>query len=485
MKRFASLSLAAEMIGAVLIALLLSNVAIFMLFTSERARDVRFIRFDLAEGRLATLAELLPNVSPERQAQYLFAASGRGERLEFGPTPIVAGNETRSVELEARFRRALVPLEPRDVRVAIRESELRRPGDLRPGSPPPRFGPPPGLPPAMAGPPPQFQPPISRLAGPRGPMRGSLIVRRFAIAVELPDGRWLNAQFALPRPVLATGAYVLSLSITTLALIAASTWMALRFARPLRRLAEASASLRPGEPVREIKVEGPSALKNVIRSFNAMSKRLMATLEGQRAMLAAIAHDLRTPITSLKLRLELLDDPDVKERMESSLDELQSVTEAAVDALKAEGTGETTRPVDLAALVDSLCADLSEMGLNVSSATSGPLNCRCRPHEIRRAVRNLIENAARYGAGARVSVARDGADLVVAVEDDGPGIPRTELEHVFEPFRRLEQSRNRETGGHGLGLTIARAIARGHGGDIVLVNRQEGGLSAVLRFPSA
>jgi signal transduction histidine kinase len=232
----------------------------------------------------------------------------------------------------------------------------------------------------------------------------------------------------------------------------------------------------------EVPVRGPAALKDVIRAFNAMSKRLLAILDGQRAMLAAIAHDLRTPITSLKLRLELLDDGESKDRMQASLDELQGVTEAAVDALKAEGVGEAVRAVDLSALVESVCSDLSDLGENVTYLQTKALACRCRPQEIKRAVRNLIENAVRYGKAARVRVEGKASEARIWIDDDGPGIPEAEIERVFEPFQRLEESRSRETGGHGLGLTIARSIARGHGGDIDLKNRS-GGLTACLRIP--
>jgi signal transduction histidine kinase len=459
MKRFNSASLALELIGAVLLALLISNSAIFMLFASQRARDASFLRLDMAEERLATLAGLLPNVSPELQQQYLFAASGRGERLELAAEPVVAPGEHRSSELEARFRDVLRPLNPREVRVAIREGEFRH------NPMPPR-----GFHPLLHGSP---QHEAHRLS-----------LRRFAIAAQLPDGRWMNAQFVLPRPHAAGGVLLLSAGASALALVIASLWMALRFAGPLRKLAEASAALRPGEPVSEVAERGPGALKDVIRAFNAMSKRLMATLEGQRSMLAAIAHDLRTPITSLKLRLELLDDGEIKERMRGSLDELQGVTEAAVDALKAEGAGETTRTVDLAALAESLCIDLFDLGQSVTYSSDGPVPCRCRPGEIRRALRNLIENAVRYGGGARVRLTREGREIFVFIDDDGPGIPAGEVERVFEPFRRLEESRSRETGGHGLGLTIARSIARGHGGEVTLTNRTGGGLTACLQIPA-
>lgn len=455
MKRFSSASLALELFGTLLAALLVTNFATFLLFSSERAREARFVRLDMAEERLGTLASILSTVSPDLREKYLFGASSRGRRLEVDTAPIVDAGDRRRPELEARFRSALEPLQPQEVRVAIREQEVRR---LPPRRPPEGFGPP-------------REPPGIR-------------VQRLAISARLPDGRWLNALFTLPPPNAAKGVLLMSVGASVIALILASLWLAVRFAGPLRKLADASASLRPGEPVSEVPERGPAALKEAIRSFNAMSKRLLGTLEGQRAMLAAIAHDLRTPITSLRLRLELLDEGETKDRMQASLDELQNVTEAAVDALKAEGVGEAVRAVDLSALVESVCSDLADLGESVTYEPGKPVTCRCRPHEIRRAVRNLVENAVRYGKAARVRTERKASEVRVFVDDDGPGIPPADIARVFEPFQRLEGSRSRETGGHGLGLTIARSIARGHGGDISLVNRPGGGLTACLSIPA-
>jgi signal transduction histidine kinase len=170
--------------------------------------------------------------------------------------------------------------------------------------------------------------------------------------------------------------------------------------------------------------------------------------------------------------------------MLATLDELQTMTEAALEAARAEGGGEQRRAVDISALVESLGADMADLGMPVVTEASDPVTCVCRPGEIRRAVRNLIENAIRYGGEARVNVTRDGSDVIIKVEDKGPGIPADQMQSVFEPFSRIETSRSRETGGHGLGLTIARAVARGHGGDVTLANRAEGGLAATLRIPT-
>jgi signal transduction histidine kinase len=184
----------------------------------------------------------------------------------------------------------------------------------------------------------------------------------------------------------------------------------------------------------------------------------------------------------LRLRAEFVTDHDVQEKMLKTIDEIQTMTEAALAFVREEATAEATRTVDLSALVESLCDDLAELGHNVTFIDGTATNYRCRPDALRRAIRNLIENAVRYGEGARVSVLRTAKSIDIAIDDDGPGIPDEVMEQVFAPFYRLEDSRNRETGGVGLGLSIARAIARHHGGDVVLSNRAKG-LQATISLP--
>lgn len=201
-------------------------------------------------------------------------------------------------------------------------------------------------------------------------------------------------------------------------------------------------------------------------------------------MLAALGHDLRTPITALRLRAEFVGDAGVRDRLIDTLDEMQAMTEGALAFVREEdAAGKATRSIDLAALLDSLCDDLADLGCDVAFAACERTPYRCRPEALRRAVRNLIQNAVRYGARARMALRHLGEGIEITVDDDGPGIPEAELEHVFVPFVRLERSRNRETGGVGLGLSIARTVARDHGGDILLANRPDGGLRATIRLP--
>jgi signal transduction histidine kinase len=213
-----------------------------------------------------------------------------------------------------------------------------------------------------------------------------------------------------------------------------------------------------------------------------MSDRVRRTLDSHRRLLSAVGHDLRTPISAMRITAELVRDADVRERLTRNLEELQGLTEAVLDAARA-APGEEMRRVDLTALMESVCGDLADLGQTVECTLEGGTPCFCRPNEMRRAVRNLVENAVRYGKRARVHLDLSDTAYAIVVEDEGPGIPAEHLERVFEPFIRLEPSRSSVTGGAGLGLTLARTIAREHGGDVILENRKGGGLRATLWLP--
>jgi signal transduction histidine kinase len=227
---------------------------------------------------------------------------------------------------------------------------------------------------------------------------------------------------------------------------------------------------------------GPEDVRAAASAFNAMTEKVAKTLESQRHLLSAVGHDLRTPITAMRINLEFVTDDDLREGLERNLGELQDLTEQVLSAAKGTG-GETRRNVDLSALVESLCTDLDEMGEPVTWALHEPAPINCRPNEIRRAVRNLVENAVAYGGEAEVRIADTPGAYEITVEDRGPGIPEADRQRVFEPFVRLEGSRNREGGGTGLGLTLVKAIAEGHGGQITLENKPDGGLRARMKLP--
>jgi signal transduction histidine kinase len=263
---------------------------------------------------------------------------------------------------------------------------------------------------------------------------------------------------------------------------AAAAYISSRVATPLIALASAASVAAGGGKAPRVPEEGPSDVRNAAIAFNAMTDRVTRTLESQRQLLSAVGHDLRTPITAMRINIEFVGDEELRERLLTNLQELQDLTESVLSAARGTG-GESKRNIDLSALVESICADLDDLGEPVTWLGHGPAPLACRPDEIRRAIRNLVENAVAYGHRAEVHIEQTAAAYEILVEDEGPGIPEDDRTRVFEPFVRLESSRNSDTGGTGLGLTLVKAIAQGHGGGVSLENRDEGGLRARLRLP--
>lgn len=295
----------------------------------------------------------------------------------------------------------------------------------------------------------------------------------YGIAVQLNGGSWLNTVVAKPRYLsVATPSpgYYVTLVVTVVIFALAAWLIARHIALPMRRLAAAAEKLGRGEEVDLLPESGPEDIQSTVAAFNRMQVRLRRFVADRTSMLAAIGHDLRTPITSLRLRAEYVQDLETREKILATLAEMQAMTEAALTFASSEARSEPTRSVDLPSLLESLCDDLAELGWDVRfhNENGDRLACACRPDSLRRALRNVIENAVRYGQRARVFLRVSTDFLEIVVEDDGPGISEVESERVFAPFVRLETSRNQDTGGVGLGLSIARSILRSHGGDVVL-----------------
>lgn len=265
--------------------------------------------------------------------------------------------------------------------------------------------------------------------------------------------------------------------VTTVAVIWAT--------RPLATLAAAAEELGRNVNRPPLDETGPSEVVRAARAFNTMQSRLVETMRSRTALLAAMSHDIKTPITRLRLRSEMLDDGKLRERYEQDLSELESMVQSTLDFLRGIDTGETARALDVMAMVESLQADLQETGarVTVEGATDRPFVGQRQA--LRRCLGNLLDNAIQYGGEAHIVVADSETRLAIHVRDTGPGIPPDQIEKVFEPFYRIEGSRNRETGGTGLGLAIARQLARAHGGDVTLANLAGGGLEAKLVLPRA
>jgi signal transduction histidine kinase len=267
------------------------------------------------------------------------------------------------------------------------------------------------------------------------------------------------------------------------AIVVLGAWVAGWVGRPLAAFAMAADRLGRDVNAPPLPEGGPSEIRFAVTAFNRMQGRIRRFVEDRTRMLAAISHDLRSPITRMRLRAEMLADGEPRERMLADLGEMETMVSSSLDFARSEANDESTQVVDLAATIGTICDNAADIGLAANFEWAGRLACTCRPAALKRALTNLVENAARYGGRASVHAGRVGSDIEIVIEDDGPGIPEADFEKVFKPFFRLEGSRNRNTGGIGLGLTVARTIVRAHGGDIRLENRQTGGLRVSVLIP--
>ena len=287
------------------------------------------------------------------------------------------------------------------------------------------------------------------------------------VSLALSSGQWFNARARPPAPSwLWLKATLTSVGITAVLLTLTLLLAVRRILRPMNELSLAAHAFGRGEKVR-VPEKGPEDVREVTRAFNQMQDQVGRAQEDRARLLAALAHDLRTPITSMRLRVEMLPEGEDRDRLLDSLREMQHLAEATLDFIRGTTT-EQHRRYDLATLLDSLCGDLQEMGLAVHCDDSPRCVLQGQPEAVKRALRNLIENAVNYGDQAEVTLATTDTEAVVTIVDQGSGILEADRERVFEPFYRLEHSRSRETGGAGLGLAIARTLIRGMGGDIRL-----------------
>lgn len=306
------------------------------------------------------------------------------------------------------------------------------------------------------------------------------------IAVEQPGNGWLtvNAPWVRTDHRLVVALIFQTLILYVIILLPVM-WIVRRISKPLRSLAHAATAFRPGDGTEPLEERGPSDVRAVIGAYNLLSLRVNAMLDEKDRMLGAIGHDLRTPLAALRVRIESVDDDDDRNRMADTIDEMNRTLDDILSLARLGRPSEPPTDVDLSALIDAVVDDFRELDHAVEFEEAPRLKMHLRPSLMRRAVRNLIENAVKYGGGAQVRLVSGERTVAIEVADHGPGIPVDKLSAVFDPFTRLETSRNRDTGGIGLGLALARAIVADAGGDITLANREGGGLTATITLPRA
>jgi signal transduction histidine kinase len=303
------------------------------------------------------------------------------------------------------------------------------------------------------------------------------------VSVGLPDGDTVIFRVAapMPDPPLPWQLFI-QLGMLTLVLGLVLFLVTRGITRPLSKLALAADAV--GQSVRHppLAEEGVREIRDATRAFNTMQDRLLRYLDSRTNVLAAMSHDLRTPLTRMRLRVEAVSEERLRTRFSADLDEMEALVHGALALFKGLDDDERFEPVDMNELLDTIVAEYAEVGSTVGLEGKAVAAVQGKPRALKRCLRNLVDNALKFGQRATISV-EDGEVLIIRVADEGPGIPEEMLERVFEPFYRLDSSRNRDTGGTGLGLSIARDVAQTHGGSIALRNRPEGGLIAELRLP--
>jgi signal transduction histidine kinase len=315
--------------------------------------------------------------------------------------------------------------------------------------------------------------------------RGEPVFFNTVVAAVDTGSGWRVVQTP-PRPVI--GAWqkraMLWFAVSALVLLPFAWFFARRLTRPIRSFAQAADRLGDDPLAPPVPVEGPAELRVTAQALNRMQERLADYVSERTAMIGAIAHDLRTPLARIAFRIEAAPD-EVREKVQADIEQMRAMIAATIGFVRGTAHASERRKLDLTALLETIVAQDRDMGRAIDFEGGGPLWIEGDPVALGRLFQNLIDNGLAYGRSVHIGLAAEGGRAVVRVADEGPGLPEKLLEKVFEPFERGDPSRNRATGGVGLGLTIARKIAAEHGAVLTLHNRSDGGLEARCAFPVA
>jgi two-component system, OmpR family, sensor kinase len=304
------------------------------------------------------------------------------------------------------------------------------------------------------------------------------------VSMQLPDESWVNVSlFARMTPQTGSHGTVISTSLMALGVIGISILLVRWMTQPLRTFADAAQRLYRGVENIAVPEEGPREVRELASAFNDMQTRIKTLIDDRTHALAAVSHDLRTPLTRLRLKTEDVGDGTLGNAMRADLTEMEAMIDQTLAYLRGDRSDEEFRQVDLTALLETLVDDATDAGAMVTFAGLPTLAIMARPLALKRAISNLIQNAVKYGKVARLTLNQDANSAEVLIDDDGPGVAADQIDAAFAAFTRLENSRSKETGGFGLGLTIARTIIEGHGGSISLSNRPESGLRVTVNLP--
>jgi signal transduction histidine kinase len=468
MRRFVPQTLPVWVLLIVIAGLLVSQVTTLFLVARDRAASSDVVDYYRLNDRAFAVVQLLYAATPEARKGMVTGLSNSGYALSVSERPVVATSIAQDDELaeledilvgrltkfgvtEARVRR--------DPAVLAERTSGRTPPDSDVGA-------------------------VEKdlLALTAGFAQGD----KLTASIQFADGQWLNFAEPIipPGPVLSPESLPLYAIVAGL-VVAMSVWSIRRLTAPYRVME--GAVRRLGEDLKSppLAETGSREIQAAAHAINTMQARLRDYVEDREQLAAALAHDLRTPLTRMRLRLALLHASKVREALAHDLADIEAIASSVVDFATFEVSEEKPERIDFLSLVESVADAYPEATLDEAGVRSRELVCIARPVALKRCVTNLVQNAVTYGLKAHLTLRHTDDRVALVIHDQGPGIPQAKLDAVFSPFVRLEGSRSRETGGLGLGLTIARTIARAAGGDICLANRPGGGLETRLSLPLA
>jgi len=473
MTRFLPKSLFGQTLLILLAGLVVSHSIGAWIYAGAREQAVRAIGGFAAAQRVANLSRLVEEAPAEWRPRIVQALSDPTVRVALSAQPPQlppTAAEGAAQVIEDYVRQQLPKQPDRQVRATVME-----PTDRPPGAP---FGPPFDRRP--------FQGPMGGMGSMMHDMMGPNfgVGRGLQVAVKLSDGQWLSFASTLPQGAPSVSwQFIISMALMGVIVLAVSVWAVRRVTAPLGLLSAAADRLGHDVTAAPLIEAGTIEMQNAARAFNRMQERLRRLIENRTLILAALSHDLRTPLTLLRLRAEELADANERDKMLATIGEMDEMIGSSLAFARDEVRAEPRRRVDIAALLASVVNDMADAGLPVTMQPRTPLIGDCQPGALKRAITNLLDNAVKYGKRAKAAINTAGNAIEITIDDDGPGIPEVELPRVFQPFYRVEDSRSRDTGGSGLGLAITQSIVQAHGGELILANREGGGLRACIKLP--
>jgi signal transduction histidine kinase len=467
MSRLVPRSLFGQTLAILLAGFVVSQVVGYLIYTQDRGQAVRAIGGFAAAERIANLAQLVRDAPSDWRQRIVAGLSDPSFRVALSAAPPAMPGASGADAVAVRdFLVTQLSLGPSQLPLVS--------ASLATGPPFSGRGP-------MAGGRMMMAPASGGFGGFGGGFGG---FRSLDVAIPLAGGQWLTFATTLPDTGPGLSAqFVVSLAVMAIIIMAVSIWAVRRVTSPLAALAAAAQRLGSNLNAPPIAETGTIEVRQASHAFNTMQTRLRGLIENRTRILAAISHDLRTPLTLLRLRTENVGDAQERNKMLKTIDEMDRMVAATLQVARDEANAEDRRRTDIAALVASVVDDMADAGLPVEMEPSSPVIYECQPSALKRALTNLLDNAVKYGKQARATIRSTREVIQIVVEDHGPGIPEGELAKVVQPFYRVEGSRSRETGGIGLGLAITLSVVEAHGGTLTLVNRPEGGLQACITLP--